>query len=245
MNITSIPVNKVWISVNHGLDGLLLKEELNQADALITDLDGTIGDPAKKIAIYDNLFNGRIFNPRFISWFIRTGIKYLKKGKEAETESWKEYINLFLQYQDELKEIEEKFSHDKISPLLYPGVERFFSLVPRHIHKTLMTKNITEVAIAFVDFLRIEEVIPEAFNKERETIRFLEENKDLRRCLVFEDYEPDFFAIMGVLDFYKKRKKIEKATGFYVADSKDKQLKEATVNIGKDFSCLADLLQSA
>ena len=146
---------------------------------------------------------------------------------------------------DELKEIEKEFLHDKISPFLYPGVERFFSLVPRHIYKALMTKNITEVAIAFADFLRIEEIIPEAFDKERETFRFVEENKHLKRYVIFEDCEPDFFAVMGVLNFYKRRGKIDKVTGFYVADSENKQIEKATVNIGKDFSGLANLLQSA
>jgi len=237
---------KSWIDTN-GLDGKILKNIILNSDCLITDLDGTIADPAKQIAIYDNIFNGRILNPFFIYWAGKTGIKQIITGKEAESDSWKEYIKLFLRNVDELHKIEEQFSNGKVESLLYLGVKEFYRLLPRNMLKILMTRNILEIGDAFAVELNISIVADEVFKKGREIELIIKQNPNFKRYVVFDDYEQDFEIVLDVLEFYKNRadksKRIESYSGIFVSDSENKLNRNAIANIGRNYTNLVDIVK--
>ena len=240
-----LKTEKPLIDLN-GLDKRILKEIILSSDCLITDLDGTIADPAKQIAIYDNIFNGRIFNPAFALWIAKTGISYIKNKKAAESESWKEYVRIFLRNIEELHKIEERFSNGKVDSLLYSRVREFYKLLPKEMFKFLVTRNILEVGNAFAKGLNISIVAEEIFKKARETEQVITQSPNLRRYLVFDDYAHDFEAVLDVLQFYRDRadksKRIESYSGIFVTDSKVNN--RAIANIGKDYSGLVEILKA-
>ena len=119
----------VWVAAQDNLDEILSRELILTCDVCFSDLDDTdTPSPAKKIA-YDSLKSTMIFDPIFWGWCLITRYKLLRGGKQAESEAWKYYIELFLEDPKKRGRIRKQFTAEKIPDLLYPGVQEFYGML--------------------------------------------------------------------------------------------------------------------
>ncbi len=234
-------MNSNQILVKNNFSNINLKDEIINSDTIISDLDGTIADPAKYIAIYDNLKNGKLLDINFIYWVFNSSIKFLRFGRQTELDSWREYMHLFLNNKKELDKIVKKFKKEKINLYLYPKVSEFYSLL-QHKYKILMTRNISQIGKAFGNYLDVDEIITEAFDKESETLRFIYRNRHLKKYIIFDDYEDDLEAVVNVLKFCKRKNIVDTVSSFFVSDNFDKVNCNFDVILGRDYSGLVKML---
>ncbi len=235
------PYKGIWVAVKDNINKKTLKERILDSDVCISDLDDTDApSPAKKLA-YSKLVSKKIFDPKFISWCLRTGFKLITKGKKVEHECWKEYVDKFLTNPYDLKEIKEKYNSEKVAKSLYPGVKEFYDLLP-NVFKSYFTRNIPEIANAFGKFLGFDEVIPKAFDKRSLTLDFIERRPFFKNYIVRGD-SPEDEEIVDVLEFYQSQGKIKNVISIYRADSPLKLNERFTVNVGKNSFGLVKIIK--
>lgn len=234
--------NRIWLAIQDNLNSFFLKQQILNSDICISDLDDTDVPSSAKKLVYDSLRSIRILNPKFLSWYLRTGYKLLKKGKTAESETGKEYIELFLRNPRELERVKAKFTNERIQHWLYPGIQELYRTLPAKMYKIYFTRNIMELGETFARFLGFNQVIPEVFDKEKTTVQFIETHSQFKRYFVKGDSQEDE-AILEALEFYKEKGKIESIISCYRADSPNKMNKRFTVNLGKNYFALVEILK--
>ncbi len=230
-----------WVAAQDNLDEILSRELILACDVCFSDLDDTdTPSPAKKIA-YDSLKSTMIFDPIFLGWCFIARYKLLREGKQAESEVWKYYMELFLRDSKKREKIRKRFTEENIPDLLYPGVQEFYEML-EVAKKFYITRNIIEVVKPFADFLGFDNVMVEVFDKERVISQIIERYPEFRRCLVKGDSEEDE-GILDKLDFYKGKGRIEDVVSCYVADSPDNINEKFTFNIGRNYFGLVGIMQ--
>lgn len=235
------PHDGIFVAAQDDVDETALKEQILQSDVCLSDLDDTDArSPAKKI-VYDRLKSLGVIHPSFWSWCARTGYKLLLKGKSAESEAWRDYVELFLGNPDEREKTRRKFTSEEVQRLLYPGVRELYATLPDGMYKSYFTRTIAEVAEIFGHFLGFDVVHHEIFDKEKATTQFVERNSHLKRYFVKGDSDEDT-AMLNVLDFYRKHGRIDRIVSCYRADSPYTTNKRFSINVGKNYLGLVEIL---
>ena len=216
-----------------------LKQILN-SDVCISDLDDTdTVSSAKKIA-WDSLKSSKIFNSKFWSWCLTTGWGFLKNGKSIESEAWRKYVKLFLRDPKQIQRAIKLISR-RIERLLYPGVQELYSLLPERMYKLYLTRNILPIGRLFAKFLNFDQVIAEVFDKAEVTAQFVEANPQFKGYFVKGDSQEDE-AILEVLEFYKRKGKIENVVSCYITNS-HKINPKFDFSIGGNYLHLVEILK--
>ena len=106
-----------------------------------------------------------------------------------------------------------------------------------------MTRNIEEIARTFARALRIDDVIPEAWDKAKATEQFILANPWFKRYLIKGDSEEDE-DVLKVAQYYKKQGSIDDVTGIWVTPTPEKPNRRFTIHIGRDYGGIVELLQA-
>jgi|SRR3989344_525602 len=235
-----------WVATNTELSKKELSDLVLGSDVVIADLDDCIlPSPAKKLA-FDRLKDIKsYFDFDFILWGLDSGLELFKNGKSAESDCWKEYIDLFLYTRE--RKIEAK---DKIKRLLregklkeYPGASEFFNLVLKGSESHLLTRNIPEITQIFKEKYGFGYAFSQAWDKVTLVAPSSFTNRP-KKYLIIGDSKEDQ-ALVDSFTNYERQGTIEKVTSIYVAESPSKRhLNENfTINIGRDYRGLVEILK--
>jgi len=178
-----------------------LQEQVRNVQTWFFDLDDNHApSPAKQIA--RSAMGTSHFSSKYLHWGVASALKLAVKGKAAESEIWKEYVDLFLRDEKALADIQRLFTPENARRSLYPGVEEFCGLISDS-QRFYVTRNITEVVGAYASALHFNGFFPEAYDKERTVEGYLRKHPEIQRYGVEGDSEEDA-AMIEVLQFYKK-----------------------------------------
>jgi hypothetical protein len=161
------PRYNTWVGTNDDQlmrDGALMSR-LSSVEVWFCDLDDNHAkSPAKYFA--RNAVGTSYFSKDFICWCSRTGIDLARRGKSAHSDTWREYIDLFLRSDKALEEVERIFNPKTAGNYLYPGVKSFCSITrDSGAKRHYVTRNIAEVAKSFARYLSFDGYRAEAFEK--------------------------------------------------------------------------------
>lgn len=160
-----------------------LKKKVKRTEAWFLDLDDNLApSPAKKIV--KKAIGTKYYSPDYLKWLAETGWASWKKGKEAETEGWRDYVERFLD-EGARKEVKEMFKPEEVEKSFYPGVEEWGRLISRKAEVYLISRNIEEVVEAYATALgrrgiSLQGIFPEAYKKEEAIKQFIEQQPKLR-----------------------------------------------------------------
>ncbi|MEK6937053.1 MAG: hypothetical protein AABW58_03200 [Nanoarchaeota archaeon] len=212
--------NGIFLATQDNLDEKILREQILNADACISDLDDTDAQsPAKDLAFGCLTDKDYLLDGNFCVWCLRSLGKLVIEGKRAESETWSDFVNKFLRDQKNVEKAKKRFNEEKVKKLVYPGVKELYSKLGK-ARKAYFSRNIKEVAKIFGDFLGFSDVESEVYDKDRATMRFVTENPWLKRYFIRGDSEEDA-EILKVLKFFKKRGRIDYYVGCYVVKRPD------------------------
>lgn len=237
--------NRSWISINPHLEQSELMKRIKSSDILISDLDDTDApSPAKSIAFSKLKETDYILNPKFWVWCLSTGYALLTKQKNAESETWKNFVETFLRDQKELDKIKNKYNPKYVNYSFYPCVKEFYNLLPEDMIKIYITRNVIEVGEAYKQGAGFDEVMAEQFDKE-DSIKKVCEKYPNKKSFIIKGDSPEDEAIIDFLRFRKRKDEIELITSIYVAKSSDE--KEINprfdINIGQNYEGLVQILE--
>lgn len=233
------PRNGPWVAVSEGFSrGSAIEDLENRTRAVQTwffDLDDNhANSPAKMIA--KQAIGTNHFSPRYAWWCARTAWQLARKGKAAESETWRDYVNSFLRSGEALEEARRRFTPESAKQSLYPGVEDFCRLVSG-AHRFYVTRNIAEVVEAYVSALGLNGSFPESADKGRVVEEYVQKNPHVVRFGVDGDSEEDV-AMIDVLQFYHRE-----VLGLYSMDRPNNEMNpKFDVFVSKDRSGLVSLL---
>ena len=182
-------------------DILKLRQRVRSVQTWFFDLDNNHApSPAKTIA--KRAIGTSHFSPKYLQWCASTALKLAQKGKAAESEAWKEYVNLFLRNDEARAEVEQLFTPEYALQSLYPGVEKVCGLISG-AQRFYVTRNIAEVVSAYASALKFNGFYPEADDKGKLVEIYVKKNPQIQVYGVEGDSEEDI-AMIDVLEFYKK-----------------------------------------
>ena len=178
-----------------------LRQRIKGVQTWFFDLDDNHApSPAKLIA--RRAIGTSHFSPKYLQWCAGTALQLTKKGKAAESEIWKEYVDLFLRNEEALAEVQELFTPEYARKSLYPGVEEFCGLISNS-QRFYVTRNIEQGVSAYASILNFDGFFPEADDKERVVEDYVQKHQGIQRYGIEGDSEEDAVMI-EVLQFYKK-----------------------------------------
>jgi len=202
--------------VHPSSDILKLKQAILQADVCLSDLDGTDAEsPAKYLAKLAVGIRGRYVNPRYVKWVVGSVGALTIKGRGAESERWKLYVDNFLRNEKTLGLVGEIITPDFIDNSLFPGVESLYKLIVGD--KFYFTRNIETVAKAYAQALGFNGTFSEVFDKPTTAERFVAANPQYKTYLIRGDSEEDQEMLLALRRQVKIRSSpVELVTGIYV-----------------------------
>ena len=233
------PQNGIWVAVTDNFSNDNAVEELRKRTGAVQtwffDLDDNHADsPAKKIA--KRAIGTNHFSPRYVGWCAKTAWKLAQKGKVAESETWRDYVDSFLRGEEALEYVRRLFTPESARKSLYSGVEDFCGLVSG-AERFYVTRNIAEVAEAYAGALGFNGFFPESDNKEGVVEEYVRRNSHVVRFGVGGDSDKDA-AMIDVLRFYDKE-----VLGFYSMDKPNDEVHpKFDFYVSKDRSGLVELL---
>lgn len=124
-----------------------LKWYFQNADLLVSDLDGTLARSTAFRVVIHNYFQRDFMDPNFYFWALDSLFKYLKSGKDAYSEGWHNYLK-------KLKINQKEKYH--LKKLLYPGVKEFHELLRKenpNLTKIIVTETLPNIAESYKDLL--------------------------------------------------------------------------------------------
>ncbi|MBS3147020.1 hypothetical protein J4471_04980 [Candidatus Woesearchaeota archaeon] len=240
--------HRPWVATNRELSRKELSDLVLGSDAVIADLDDCIlPSPAKRL-VYERLRDIKsYFDYDFILWSLESGLSLIKDGKSAESDCWKEYIDLFLYTRE--RKIEAK---EKIERLLregklkeYPGASDFFNLVLKSSDSHLLTRNIPEITEIFREKYGFSYAFSQTWNKVALVVPSLFTNRQEKYLIIGDSKEDQ--RLVDKLKPCEGTIGSGKVTSIYVAESpNERHLNEHfTINIGRDYRGLVDILRNS
>jgi len=210
------------------------------AQVCVSDLDDTDAlSPAKKIGLDFGHF-GKHFG--YWSWIFKTGIDYLSLGKNAESQSWKGFVERFLRNPQELQRIVDSLNPTQINSSLFSGVKEFYHGLSPQCYTAYITRNIQEVTSAYAKFLGISETFSEAYDKRRVLENLVDSNPQHRRWIIKGDSDEDK-EMLEYLRFKQKNHDIESVVGIKVDKSKPDQNYDLT--LFRDYRDLVRMMRNS
>lgn len=215
----------------------IILKKIKEAEVCLSDLDDTDAhSPARMVAT--QLFHyGN--NSRYWRWLASSLQLRLRQGKSHESESWKTFVKEFLSTSEERERLKELFTPSLVSRTLFTGVAEFYQNLTAQ--KIYLTRNVLEIAQAYADFLGVDKVYAERFDKSG-AMEDIFSSHPQRRWVVKGD-SPEDEEVIRFLSFQKSRKKIDYVVGIYVSDSPRNQNSCFTLNIPCDYRGLVERLK--
>ena len=131
-----------------------LRERVSSPQKWYMDFDDNHApSPAKEIA--KRALGTSRFNPTYVRWAAGTAWALATKGKAAESERWKAYIDHFLQNFESIEEVAIAFPPEHLC--FYAGVPEWCSLlVDQNAALHYISRNIEEVLSAYIEAMRLQ-----------------------------------------------------------------------------------------
>lgn len=203
-----------------------VEEELFQkvlhADACLSDLDDTdAASPARFVALQN--WKSRIVHDHdYRRWIIRTGRQYLF-DRDSESQSWKEYVNLFLRDDNgwnmsACAQIDQLISSDHIMTSVFPGVSEFYNLLPAQ--KYYVSRNIPLIVQKYGQQLGFRDTFGEVYDKAQFVERFVHEHTPFQHYVVRGNSEEDK-EMFDILQSCVRSLKIKSVVGIFVAGNRN------------------------
>jgi len=233
-----------WIVLNEPYSESNIAGIIRNAHLLTDDIDDCVGpSPAKEIAFGKLKEPAYLVNPKFLLWCGLTGFKLATKGKSAESETWKQFIEYFLRDPAELRKITSEYTRESIPERLYPNVQRFYGLLPNGMTKIFLSRNIAPVCDAYGLALGFSDVWAEQFDKKTSIERVMSLYPECKSYLVKGDSEEDA-EVLDVLHHAERQNRIDGVLGIYIAGNPDLMNRKFDVNIGRNYGKLVSLLKT-
>jgi hypothetical protein len=235
MSNNYIPNSTVWI--NPKCKETEIVSRILTANICVSDLDDTDAlSPAKRIG-FDFKHFGKY--PSYWSWILTSGLNYLFNGKNAESQSWRNFLEKYLRNPQELERIAQIFNPAAINESLFPGVIQFYQSLSLSCSKVYVTRNIGEIASAYALELGIDQLYSETYDKRKVLENLVNSNPQCRRWIVKGDSDEDT-EMLDYLRFKKKNRKIDDVVGIKVAKSKPDP--DYDLTLFRDYRGLVELI---
>ena len=217
------------------LDKETIIDRLQRSDLLVTDLDGTLASSPAKMVMRSTLTSSHASFPLVAKW-ISDSVRAIAKNKvPVKTAIWQSYVDHFLTTDEHKEYVTSLFTPEVIEGSVIPGVKEFLAKV--RCEKTICTRSTWPIAQHYCNYLTIGSAWTKSFNKKQRIETIVHYQK---RIILMGDSKEDEEAL-DVLRHYESTGKIEYALGIYV--TKDKVNSAFDVNVFRDYTPLADLLE--
>ena len=234
--------NGSWVAIKPESEAGLT-EKIMSSDILISDIDGTDArSPAIDIVLRALTRRDYLSQHEFLAWVATTAYKLLRKGKDAYTETWLDFVEKFLRNPEELEKIKKKYTPEFIASTFYPGVLEFYRLLAKNIIKVYSTRNIKEIVDAYKEAAKFHEALPEQFDKVRALEDICNRYPNLRRLIIKEDYRGGE-GVLEFLNYMARKGAIDYFVSIYVASSPKDINPKSDITIGRDYTGLVNLLK--
>ncbi|MDD4878241.1 MAG: hypothetical protein PHO02_04355 [Candidatus Nanoarchaeia archaeon] len=232
-----------WIKAKHEGDLAGVAARLYHSNIILSDLDDTLAkSPMKKVAYGFLKRPDMLANPKFIAWCAKAAWKKAVKGKKAESELGREFVEKFLDGR-ERKKLEEKMSFDYMDELresAFPGVFSFYSMLPNAM-KIIVTRSIHEIAWAYRCALDFDFSMEEQYDKKKSVDFIMRVFPKLKRYAIFGDSAEDE-EMVDYLRFQLVKGSIDTLVSVHIAKSEKKANPDFDCSIGRNYSSLAELI---
>lgn len=155
-----------------------IKEFLQTADLLISDLDGTLAPAITLRFVIQNFFQRDFMNPSFYFWVLSSVYGYIKQGKDAYPEAWENYLKK-LKINPECR--------IRLKPILYSKVKEFHQLLNEqnpNLKKIIISRTSQDIANPYKDLLEYDEVYGRVKDKGGLVSKILDGYK---KCVIIGD----------------------------------------------------------
>lgn len=229
-----------WIKAKDKRDLAGIAARLYHSDIILSDLDDTIAkSPTKKVAYSFLRRADMLFNFRFIAWCSKALYLKAARGKKAESESGKEFIEKFIKTQKD-NTIESIITSEYAESSLFPGIKKVYSMLPK-ASKVIVTRTTEAIAEPYGNALGFDMVLDIQYTKKDSVDFIMNVFPNLRRYAVFGDSEED----EEMADYLKHKLvkgDIDTLVSIQVAKSERKANLNFDASIGRDYSALAEIV---
>lgn len=180
------------------------------ADLLISDLDGTLAHSAAFRFVIRNYFQKDFMDPNFYFWFLRSFFKFIKHGKDAYSDGWKDYLK-------SLKININAKVH--LKPFLYPGVKEFHQLLKEQnpkLKKIIVSETLPNIVEFYKDLLDYDEAYGLVENKGKLASKILNDYKrpivigdNIADKLILDEIDKQGIIRLGIFKYIFKKDKRE------------------------------------
>ncbi len=228
-------IGKSWVAVPDSNDnGFSHIDDILQADAVLSDLDGTHApSPAKEMTKY--AVGTKHWDLDYLTWCSVATTALVAGRKDLEQPLGRIYIKTFLSSDDTDHKLSKFFTPERVSASLFPGVK---DLAKHFVWKdwSYVTRNIHPIAVSYADELGVHHIFAEEYLKGERAYKHAKDNPHLRNFVVETDTVEEGDMIHALRECGRK------TTGILVMDSPDKIPKPFTYGVSEDRTALVDLL---
>ena len=234
------PKDKVWVASRDGLTRYNIEQLVKQADICISDLDETDCHSPSKYVAFDHWPQRMLKEKSYRIWLLDAVQQRLRSGRNAESASWKKYVETFLQRPEERAEILTMITPDVVLNSFYPGVTQFYSYISAP--KCYVTKTIREIAALYAEMFGFWAIFPEITDKQTFMEAFVQRYPQFQQYLVRGDSSDDQ-NMVDVLRSCQRQQKIKSVLSIYVAPAPLQKHHNFDVETSRDHSGLVELLK--
>jgi hypothetical protein len=232
--------NGTWIAAWGDIPRGELQRRLGTADVYISDIDGTIGDPA--LAIVKDRMRRDAGNVSHLASVARLGMATAYGDYTLQTRQWALHVTHHLSTEELRSDAVDCIEQQGITESSFPGAVDFFRNIGGHV--VLATRNLPGIAEVYRRQLYCGEAYSIEGNKGDWVATYITDHPQFREYVILGN-SPDEEAIVQRLLEAKDQGKIDEVTSVWQSASR-KALPEAPlfdVHIGKkDFRGLNEFL---
>lgn len=240
MHFIQKPQGGTWLAVQPHLSRSDLETQVKRAEVCLSDLDETdCHSPAKAIVLYQ-WHQRLIADKKYRAWLRGAIIRRMRGGREADSPSWKEYVDLFLKLPEARAQVQAHMNAEFVATSLYPGVADFYDSMSAD--KFYVTRNIPEVAVLYAERFRFRGYFGEIYNKAEFARQFVEIHPQFQHYIVRGDSKEDQ-QMLDELRSCQRSLKIKSLLGIYCAKSPLHDHHSFDVETSRDHTALVNLLK--
>lgn len=230
-----------WLATGDDADEQRIAGLIHTADIAVSDIDDTIAlSPSKKAAIRI-VTGGMLRHPSLLKWAAKAACRryFSKNGKKHEPGLWKELVPLL--GAREIEQAKEIITPEYASSSFYKGVPEFYSFIP-NAKKVFVTRSLECIAESYRIAAGFDAALSMQFDKKKSAREIISRFPSCRRHVFLGDSAEDEDAL-DYLKFLRKYVKIDALVSVYVAKSQKSANSNFDISIGRDYTCLDDLLK--
>jgi len=219
-----------------------LRKDLSGIEVWFSDLDGSDVYSQAKGIVFDRFLFRFCRDELYRDWVLRSAKRCSTEHPLPYEKLWQEYINGFLNDRDELLRLHKRYTPEKITRSLFPGVREFYTDIIPQAQKYYITKNIYLVAQFFAKELGFpaHNIFAEEHHKGQRVQDFIEKNHFIKYGCSGDSADDE--EMHDILKFYQEQGKIAYSRTLFLAENKYLPHPKFDVNCSVNRRGLVELL---